>query len=88
MSPQPAPATERPEFVTVPGVVECVETVCCEFGGIPRWIRGRDSPARDADGLPPKRNKVMGMCFDATHPLVQARPELFTELVLRLEQLD
>ena len=85
MTASPA-AAERPQVVTVPGVVECHTTVCVEYGGIPRWIRGGDI-GDYADGIPPIRNRVLGMLFSDTHPLVMARKELFRPLELRVEEL-
>lgn len=85
MSTQPAPVKDRPQVATVPGVVEVVTTVCVGWGGQPRWLRGGDIDY--ADGVPPIRNRVLGMLFADDHPLVKERPELFRPLLLRVETL-
>lgn len=85
MSASPAPADTGPQVVTVPGVREVTTTVCVGYGGQPRWLRGGDIDY--ADGVPPIRNRVLGMIFADDHPLVKERPELFRELLLRVEEL-
>lgn len=85
MSGQPEPGKAGPQVATVTDVVEVITTCCIGWGGQPRWLRGGDVDF--ADGVPPIRNRVLGMLFSDSHPLVKSRPDLFRPLALRLEQL-